>query len=210
MSSDFRVRGLIVGVCVLSALISFSISATCSADVFSSSVSLSTDPILRPPPSGQPGYEIQTWSEPNETGASHCYLDLTINSNLVLSVYDANIGQIWYVVTNGAMVSSATQSSFPLLEKWGYPGQMQLSPGQDFYLGLCLLENWIDDPPYNEYGWVHLQYTASGLSLLGNEIDDSGAGVIVVPEPSALCLAALAVMVLPLGPRSSRKRQRWQ
>jgi hypothetical protein len=63
------------------------------------------------------------------------------------------------------------------------------------------LENWIHEPPNNEYGWAHLEYTASGLSLLGNEIENSGAGIIVgtdivVPEPSGGCLAALALALL--------------
>ena len=105
------------------AFVSFFAPAASSANVFSSSLSFSSNAFLDPfAPPGQPSYEIQTWSLPNETGGSHCFLDLTIKSNLVLSPYDATIGQIWYAITNGAVVSPATQSSLPLLMEWVLPG----------------------------------------------------------------------------------------
>ncbi len=200
-----------VAVGVLCALLVVFASAVCSANVFSSSVSLG--PVdgfpFPPPPNGQSGYLIETWTQPNNTGDG-AFLGLTINSSLVLSAYAATvgIGEEWYSVTNGTVLSPATQSSLtPFANNLTapfYPGQIQLSLGQDFYLGF-----WLQEPPNNEYGWAHLEYTANGLGLLGNEIEDTGSGIIVgtttvVPEPSALYLAVLAI--LPLLACSKRVR----
>jgi hypothetical protein len=195
MNSNGPVRKLKVAILAVCVVIGLVAPVICSASVFSSSVSLTA--VSFP----QPGYEIQTWTQPNNTGDG-AFLDLTINSNLVLSAYGytVGIGEAWYSVTNGTIVSPSTQSSLtPFANNLAAPftpGQIQLSLGQDFYLAF-----WLQEPPNNEYGWAHLQYTGSGLTLLGNEIEDSGSGIIVgtaivVPEPSACYLTALALALL--------------
>jgi hypothetical protein len=200
MNLDGPVRKSKVAMRVVWLVIGLAAPVICSASVFSSSVSLTTFGIPLPP-NGQPGYEIQTWTQPNNTGDG-AFLDLTINSNLVLSAYDytVGIGEAWYGVTNGTIFSPSTQSSLtPFANNLAAPftpGQIQLSLGQNFYLAF-----WLQEPPNNEYGWAHLQYTVSGLTLLGNEIEDSGSGIIVgtaivVPEPSACYLTVLALASL--------------
>ena len=174
-----------------------------TANVFTSSVSIHT--AFFPPPN-QPGWEIQAWSNPNNTGDGG-FLDLTI-SNLVLSPYNGTvgIGHIWYNVGNGAAVDPALVSTgtpfYALTPRtvppWT-PGNIQLSLGQDFYLGFILEEGFSNT---FRYGWAHLQLTSpTTLVLLGNAIEDSGSGIIagtmtVVPEPSTLSLVAMSLGLL--------------
>ena len=200
MRSGSSVKGLRSAMPVVCVVICLLAPVICSASVFSTSVSLTTIGIPTPP-NGQPGYEIQTWTQPTNTGDG-AFLDLTINSNLVLSAYalTVGIGQEWYTATSGTVFSPSTQSTLsPFANNLAAPftpGQMQLSLGQHFYLAF-----WLQTPPNNEYGWAQLEYTGSGLTLLGNEIEDSGSGIIVgtatvVPEPSAFFLTVVGAALL--------------
>jgi hypothetical protein len=188
-----------VAVGVLCASLGFVASTICPATVFTSSVSLLPNAPF--PPNGQPGFEIQAWTQPNNSGDG-AFLDMTISPGLVLSPYDWTVGiaHKWYGANLGDAFTIADHSSFPLFADTStYPvtlGNMQLSVGEDFYLAFWL----VDGPP--GLGWAHLQLTSpTSLVLLGNAIDNSGAGIYVgtttvVPEPSALTLSLLSGILL--------------
>jgi hypothetical protein len=201
MSFDFRVRNLGLGLYLLSALVYFSLPTICPADVFTSSVTLVTGYGVPSAPNGQPSYEIQTWTGPNNSGDG-AFLDVTISSSLVLSPYDYTVGiaQRWYDANLGDAFTIANSSSYPAFaDTFTNPVTLdskQLSVGEDFYLAFWL----VDGPP--GLGWAHLQLTSpTTLALLGNAIDNSGSGIYVgtmdvVPEPSAFCLTALVPLFL--------------
>jgi hypothetical protein len=152
-------------------------------------------------PNSQPSYEIQTYVQPNGVGDG-AYVWVTINGSLVLSPYSSTvgIGQEWFSVTNGtAFDASALSTATPFANNLGppfNPGQIQLSMGTNFFLAFVQIEGFT-----NQYGWVHLQYTESSLTLLGNAIENSGSGIIVgtmtvVPEPNTLMLTGLSLVLL--------------
>jgi len=189
-----------IAVGVLCALLGFVASTICSATVFTSSVSL-VAPVLGSPPNGQPGFEIQAWTQPNNSGDG-AFLDMTISPGLVLSPYDYTVGiaQRWYGANFGDAFTIADHSNFPTFaDTLTNPVELasiQLSVGEDFYLAFWL----VDGPP--GLGWAHLQLTSpTSLVLLGNAIDNSGAGIYVgtttvVPEPSTLGLSLLSGILL--------------
>jgi hypothetical protein len=205
-------------ICIFCISASLSVSPISRADVFTSSVSLHS--AFVPPPHNQPGWEIQAFSNPNNTGDGG-WLEIT-SSNLVLSGYSGTIGigHIWYNVGYGTAVDpSLLSTGTPFyaitsrtLPPWT-PGKIQLSLGQDFYLGFVLEEGLSNT---YRYGWAHLELTSpTTLTLLGNAIEDSGSGIIVgtmtvVPEPSTISLTALSIMLMlawsPLNRLRSRTR----
>jgi len=183
------------------------VSGLSAAAVFTPSVSVTnsvTPGLAPPPPNSQPGFEIRAWLQPNvDDPFNDADLWLTINSNLVLSSYSMLLdpGASWYSVTNGTVLSSAFRSTAtPFANNFGSlsSGQIPLAVGQDFYLGFYIQILG----PHDLYGWAHLQLTSpSSLTLLGSATENGGSGIIAgtitaIPEPSALCLTALAVVLL--------------
>jgi hypothetical protein len=187
-------------ICVACVLINPVVSQISRASVFSNSVFLFPGSF---PPPGQPGFEMQAWTQPNGTGNGG-FVEVTINPSLVLSpyAYTVGIGERWFSANYGdvfdtAALSTATPFANNLAAPFT-PGQIQLSVGQDFYLAFWLQSS---PPPY-AFGWAHLKLTSTTtLTLLGNAIEDSGSGIIVgtttvVPEPSSFYLAAMAFVLL--------------
>lgn len=190
------------------ALVGVVVAQVSMASVFTNSVLLNN--LGNTGPSGQPAYQIQTWTQPNGAG-NGAYVWVTINGSLILSPYSSSvgIGQRWFSVTNGTVFNSAALSTeTPFANNLSppfNPGQIQLSVGTNFYLAFVQLEGFT-----NQYGWVQLQYTGSSLTLLGNAIENSGSGIIVgtttvVPEPSALMLTGLSFgLLVSIAARSGR------
>ena len=189
------------------AFVSLVVTQISAASVFTNSVFLTN--FGNTGPNNQPDYEIQTWSQPNGTGDG-AFVGVTINGSLVLSPYTSTIGigQRWFSVTNGTVFNAAALSTeIPFANNLSppfNPGQIQLSVGTNFYLAF-----WQQEFP-NGYGWANLRYTASGLTLVGNAIENSGSGIIVgtttvVPEPSVFTLTALSSVFLLAFFRSQRQ-----
>lgn len=192
---------------ILLIFVNLAASGLGAAAIFTPSASVTNPPTLflaPPPPPNQPGFELRAWLQPNaDDPFNDADLWLTINSNLVLSSYSQILdpGAAWYSVTNGTALNSAFRSTAtPFANNFGSlsSGQIPLAVGQDFYLGFYVQILG----PHDLYGWAHLQLTSpSSLILLGSATENGGLGIIAgtttaVPEPSALCLTALAVVLL--------------
>jgi hypothetical protein len=200
-------------VCILCVFINLAVSSFSAAAVFTPSVSVSNSPYF-PPPNNQPGFEIRAWLQPNVDDLfNDADLWVTITSNLVLSPYSQILdpGASWYSVTNGTVLNPAFRSAAtPFANNFGSlsSDQIPLAVGQDFYLGFYV--QIPDIGLHDLYGWAHFQLAnPSSLTLLGSATENGGLGIIVgtpaaVPEPSALWLATLAVVLLTLFSRTSR------
>ena len=165
-------------------------------------------------PSGGTGYEIYATTQPGFEGGG-AGLWMTVDTRLMLrpALYTAGIGHTWYRVLDGTVIDPAFAGSaipFAHSPTSSLSGPIQMTSGGSFLLGFWLDANGDRIADLGDrFGWARLTYaTGSGLTLLDNAIEDSGAGIIagtttVAPEPSSSLLLALS-LGLSLACRKTR------
>lgn len=187
--------------------ISMVVGNSLRGDVYTTSVTLNVV-------NGQGG--ISATTQPNH-GGDGAILGLAIDGSLVLrpTSYSVGIGHVWYSVTPGTVIDPAfamTAPAFANAFTGNLNGSIQLVPGQTYLLGFWLDANGNSIPGLGDrFGWASFTYNSSSLTLVGNAIESTGAGIIAgtttaVPEPSSALLLLLGLVAMPAVRRLKRAK----
>jgi hypothetical protein len=162
---------------------------------------------------------LSAWTQPNTSGDG-AELILAISPSNVLSAtnYSVGIGHVWYSVQPGTILNTSwasTATPFANAITGDLSGRISLTLGQPFLLGFWLDATSNPAPAAGDrFGWAELMLTTSGLQLIRSATEPSGMGLVagtttVVPEPTTLGLAAVALLafVLVRNCRSSMGRR---
>lgn len=122
--------------------------------------------------------------------------------------YPCNLVQL----NEGDIVSAATTKNqdeyfleyLTTADGSAYPGySITGNVGDDFYLGFVYeagFRNSVDEPFWyrDVYGWLHMQFTTDGVTMLNSAINLDGDPITVgvVPEPSSALLALAGAALL--------------
>ncbi len=136
------------------------------------------------------------------TAEAHCYgayiVVSHLNNELRIITFTLGSAQVWFQVAPGTAIDAALVLGEP--DFWGVTFTQPM-PGDPWLLGYWMDDSFLYDPnPGDCFGWVRLVDTPSGLVVVDDAMENSGAGIyagtrIVVPEPSNM-LAWAAMWLL--------------
>jgi hypothetical protein len=156
-------------------------------------------------------FNLEFRFEPGAPVFGFGYHIYTIDSNLKLVFNATTLGGVqagFSVVQDGDVLD---QSHIDPAGKTlnGY----QLTLNQPFLVGMDMINLSLMTVTQQRFGWARLEYTASGLQILGQATALGGNGIIagtttVLPEPSTLSLITAGAVGLLFAHRRLRSRRR--